>query len=186
MLYFTSDLHFGHENLLQSRTSFSAIEEMDERLIQNWNKKVEKRDEVYILGDFSFRAKKSIHTYLKRLNGKKHLIIGNHDGKWMKEIGNLSAYFASVSDIKTIRYEKQELVLCHYPMLEWPGKYYLLHGHIHGNKNTMTYHYIKKNLSMALNCSVDINQFEPVTLQELLKNNEVWYERRIYEKAREI
>ena len=177
MIYFTSDLHFGHENLLKSRTEFKNIGDMDECLVQNWNRKVGKRDDVYILGDFSFRAKRSVHQYLKQLNGKKHLIIGNHDGKWMKELGELSMYFESVSDIKTIRYEKKELVLCHYPMLEWPGNSYLIHGHIHGNKDTMTYCYIKAHLPLALNCCVDINYFEPVTFEELVKNNEVWYER---------
>ena len=62
--FFTSDLHLGHENILQSRPEFQNIDEMDECLIQNWNKKVNVQDEVYILGDFSFRAKKicDIHS----------------------------------------------------------------------------------------------------------------------------
>jgi len=175
--FFTSDLHLGHENILQSRPEFQNIDEMDECLIQNWNKKVNVQDEVYILGDFSFRAKKSVHQYLGRLRGKKHLIIGNHDGQWMKEMGDLSIYFESVGDIKTIRYEKKAIVLCHYPMFEWPGKSYMLHGHVHGNKNTVTYQTIKNHLPLLLNCCVDVNHFEPVTMEELLENNEVWYER---------
>lgn len=175
--YLSSDLHFGHENIVPSRPQFKNVDEMDECLIRNWNRKVNDQDEVYILGDLSFRTRKGIHQYLSRLKGKKHLIVGNHDGWWMKDVEDLSVYFESVSDIKIIRYEKKDIVLCHYPMLEWPGKSYMIHGHVHGNKDTATYRYIKASLPMLLNCCVDVNNFEPVTMEELLKNNEVWYER---------
>ena len=90
-------------------------------------------------------------------------------------MNDLSVYFESVSDIKTIRIEKMNVMLCHYPLLEWDGVF-LIHGHIHGNKNA-TYHLIKENLPNALNCSVDINHYEPVSFQELQRNNHEWYER---------
>ena len=177
MKYFISDTHFGHENIVKSRPCFSSVSEMDECLIKNWNNKVTNNDEIYILGDFSFRVKGKVHEYLQRLYGKKHLIVGNHDPWWMKEVEDLSVYFESVSDIKTIRVEKMNVMLCHYPMLEWDGSTYLIHGHVHGNKDTMTYRYIKDNLPHVLNCCVDINHFEPVTFQELLRNSDEWYER---------
>ena len=54
MKYYTSDLHFGHKNIIKYEDRpFSSIEEMDEALIDKWNKKVKKNDEVYILGDFA-------------------------------------------------------------------------------------------------------------------------------------
>lgn len=177
MLYFISDLHFDHEFILRIRDGFKRVEYMNEYLIKNWNAKVTDHDEVYILGDFSFRSKKSVHRYLSRLKGKKHLIIGNHDDEWMKEVGDLSMYFESVSKLKILQLEGQEIVLCHYPLLEWPGKSYMIHGHIHGNKNTLTYRLIKEHFPLMLNACVEVNRYEPVTLNELLKNNEEWYER---------
>ena len=71
--YLSSDLHFGHENIVPSRPQFKNVDEMDECLIRNWNRKVNDQDEVYILGDLSFRTRKGIHQYPSRLKGKKHL-----------------------------------------------------------------------------------------------------------------
>lgn len=85
-MLFTSDLHLGHRNILLSRQQFASIDEHDEFIIRQWNKKVHKNDNVYILGDLSFRAEQPISYYLSRMKGKKHLIVGNHDSFWMKNI----------------------------------------------------------------------------------------------------
>ena len=85
MTYYTSDLHLGHENILKQRTMFSTVEEMNTFLIEKWNKKIKKNDEVYIVGDFSYRSKTPVQEYLQMLNGSKHLIIGNHDADWLKK-----------------------------------------------------------------------------------------------------
>ena len=63
-ILFTSDLHLGHENIVKSRNQFDNIEEHDRYLIEQWNKEVHKSDDVYILGDLSFRASKHISYYL--------------------------------------------------------------------------------------------------------------------------
>ena len=77
MIYFTSDLHFGHENCIRlCNRPFTSIEEMDELLIQNWNRKVTGNDKVYILGDFIYRSKKPPEEYLRRLRGKNILSLG--------------------------------------------------------------------------------------------------------------
>lgn len=70
MIYYTSDLHFGHKNIIQlTSRPFSSVEEMDEVLIKNWNSKVTKNDLVYILGDFTWynSAEKNLKI-LERLN----------------------------------------------------------------------------------------------------------------------
>jgi calcineurin-like phosphoesterase family protein len=78
--YFTSDTHFGHKNIIEyekAHRPFSSVEEMNEKLIENWNSVVRNQDRIYHLGDFCFGA-----HYLPiagRLNGEKILIMGNHD-----------------------------------------------------------------------------------------------------------
>ena len=68
MIFFTSDLHLGHENCIRlCNRPFSSIEEMDETLIENWNRKVTGKDTVYILGDLIYRSKKPPEEYLRRL-----------------------------------------------------------------------------------------------------------------------
>ena len=86
MVFFTSDLHLGHRNIIRlCNRPFSSIDEMDEYLIEKWNKKVTNADTVYILGDLMFRNEKPPEEYLRQLRGKKHLIIGNHDREWIKK-----------------------------------------------------------------------------------------------------
>ena len=191
MIYFISDTHFGHLNILDScKRPFESIEEMNETLIANWNKKVTSdEDEVYIVGDFSYRSREHVSIYLNRLRGRKHLIIGNHDFKWIKNVPDMEEYFASVSHMELINLGKKLITLCHYPMIEWNRSRYakqqegstswLIHGHIHNDREGMAYIFIKENLPCALNAGVDINGFEPVTFEELLKNNNEWYGRNL-------
>lgn len=193
-ILFTSDLHLGHANIISTcgrnyascGEDFDTVEEMNEFLIRKWNEKVKEDDEIYILGDLSYRSNISAKSYLKRLRGRKHLILGNHDFKWQKNISNMNYYFESVSNMEIIRLEEKLITLCHYPLLEWNGSgrandqkkssSWLIHGHIHNNKGKV-YEYIRDNLPCALNCGVDINGYEPVTFEELLGNNNKWYGR---------
>lgn len=86
MIYFTSDLHLGHANIINHcKRPFSSVDEMDERLISMWNARVQPNDTVYILGDLIFRSAAAPESYLSRLRGKKHLILGNHDSAWTKK-----------------------------------------------------------------------------------------------------
>lgn len=71
MIYFTSDLHLGHKNIIRlCNRPFSSIEEMDAVLIENWNRKVHQNDTVYILGDLMFRSEKPPEEYLRQLKGR--------------------------------------------------------------------------------------------------------------------
>ena len=116
-IFFISDTHFGHENVLKFGRQFSSIEEMNETLIRNWNERVSGNDTVYILGDMFFRAA-DVEGVLSRLKGKKHLILGNHDGSWINKV-DLSQYFQSVSNMLEISDGQRGMTLCHYPLLTW-------------------------------------------------------------------
>ena len=80
-IFFTSDLHFGHEGIIRMcNRPFQTLEEMDETLIKNWNSLAKPKDKVYVLGDFFMYYKKpKLREILNRLNGTKILIKGNHD-----------------------------------------------------------------------------------------------------------
>ena len=81
-IFFTSDQHFSHTNCVKfDKRPFNSVEEMDEHFVKTWNKQVRKWDIVYVLGDFVWNTVKT-HEYvelMKKLNGEKHLVIGNHD-----------------------------------------------------------------------------------------------------------
>lgn len=141
---------------------------MNEALIANWNKRITGADTVYIMGDLMFRTATEPSMFLDKLKGKKHLIIGNHDGSWMKKV-ELSKYFESVERLKVFGNGKCKVTLCHYPMMSFEGNY-LIYGHIHNNKND-TYWPLLKTMNQALNASVEINNYMPVTFEELIENN---------------
>ena len=80
MIYITADQHFGHANIIKlCSRPFSDVQEMDEALIVNWNRCVTNVDTIYIIGDLFFMNSVSAEEYLKRLKGRKHLILGNHN-----------------------------------------------------------------------------------------------------------
>ena len=84
MVYFTADMHFGHRAIInmQSRP-FESVEEMNRVLLQNFNSVVHKDDTVYILGDICHHMKiEDADELIRKMNGKKYLIIGNHDKKY--------------------------------------------------------------------------------------------------------
>lgn len=172
MIYFTADTHFGHENILKfAGRPFSSASEMDEALITKWNERVNRGDKVYILGDMFFRHPDPA-SVLSRLKGQKHLIIGNHDYSWMKVV-NLEKYFVFVGPTSEIPVMNKWAVLSHYPMLSYrhDTRYYMIHGHIHNNCHEDFWELLV-NRPLVLNAGVDVNNFVPVTLPELIQNNE--------------
>jgi len=147
---------------------FADVDEMNAALITNWNVRVTNSDTVYICGDLMFRSATDPELFLRQLRGKKHLVVGNHDGSWMKKI-ELPHYFESVENLKVFSNGKHKITLCHYPMMSFEGKY-LIHGHIHNNKND-TYWRLLRTMENALNASIEINGYTPVTFDELVANN---------------
>ena len=168
MIYFTADLHFGHENIIkQCQRPFKSIEQMDKALIQNWNAVVSEEDEVYILGDFTMKSTYVAQQYFSALNGKKYLIRGNHD-----EFANdcdVSLYELEwIKDYYKMEYQGVELVLFHYPILEWENKSKSsihLFGHIH-NKVLET---VKSIGGKSINVGVDVNNYTPVSIDKVLE-----------------
>lgn len=173
MIYYTSDLHFDHANIIQHcNRPFKSVEEMNSTLIKNWNRKISANDTIYIVGDMFFYEKSPIEAILSSLNGQKHLIIGNHDKQWIKKF-DLSLYFESVDNLKEIRDNGKKITLCHYPMMTWNNVAkgaFLVYGHIHNNKKDFFWDLLK-TMDNAFNAGVDINNFEPVTFEEMVKNN---------------
>ncbi len=180
MIYYTSDLHLGHQNIIRlCNRPFADVEEMDEALIENWNRRVGKDDLVYLLGDIVWQRKK-VPYYMERLQGRKILIsTGNHDAPWVNR-EEYRGYFELVVPYLETKLHGHPVTLCHYPMLEWRDSReeseaklgYLIHGHIH-NRVSEEYRmlYIQHN---ALNAGVDINNFAPATFEELLENNRIF------------
>jgi len=138
--FFTSDTHFCHTNIIgYDARPFDSVEAHDEGLIERWNEVVKPGDTVYHLGDFAFAKDAATVTYIvKRLNGQKHLMFGNHD----RDAVLKSEGWASMREpYRELKFKmggktRQKIVLSHYPLLTWNGAHkdpgaWMLHGHCH-------------------------------------------------------
>ena len=170
MIFFTSDLHFGHSNIIKyCKRPFVDTKEMDEEIIKKWNKKVAKNDTVYILGDIAL-SKESLFL-VKKLNGKKHLIIGNHDFYLLDEIYKLKC-FESINYMEVILLNDKILTLCHFPTYSFIGDW-LIYGHVHNNEADKSWLEIRR-CQNTLNAGCEINNYVPVTFEELKENNKMF------------
>ena len=157
-IFFTADTHFNHPAILNfCKRPFSSIEEMNESLIENWNHKVGRNDRIYIVGDLCFSNHLKI---IPRLNGKKHLILGNHDKSLNQEILN---HFVSVSQRKEIKIDNRFFVLEHCPLRTWEECYMgsvHLFGHVHGRINTY---------NLSFDVGVDTNNYWVYEYPEIME-----------------
>lgn len=185
-IWFTSDLHIGHKNIIKHCPQ-RAIEggfdpedivAHDRWIIEKWNNTVKKQDIVYINGDFIIQSRDYAVRILSQLKGKKHLILGNHD----KACQNLDNFFESITQIKEVRFKKEnfdfleedfDIVLCHYPMMTWNKKPYgasMVHGHCHNRLTEVNNE--SKELRVDVGWDSDIANFNLVNLKQIFNHFE--------------
>ena len=190
MIYFTSDFHLFHKNVLKfDNRPFKSVEDMHLEIIKRWNNKVTKDDIIYILGDVSFGSAKDTIDIIKQLNYKElHLIIGNHDFKILKD-KSFRDLFTEICEYKELKIsDNQSIVLCHYPIPCFKNHYYgwlHLYGHTHNTweEDIMieTKNIINKHAPCFMwNVGIMKWDYEPVSLDEITK--EIDCEVGMYEK----
>ena len=172
MLWFTSDLHLNHDNMLRyAHRPFGSVEELRIALVRNVNERVGCDDTLWILGDVCMGREKprDIASFLDQLVCRDvRLARGNHDPKDDESL--LTAGFTEVCDLADVSLgSKQRAVLCHYPMLSWNRRTrgsFMLHGHIH--TEGMAYNEgNRRNGCLRYDVGVDANGFSPVSGEEL-------------------
>lgn len=157
--FFVADTHFFHAGILAAcKRPFSSIREHDEALIEAWNATVAPGDTVYHLGDFALsKDAAAVERAFRRLNGRKVLIVGNHDCR------NRRLGWAEQHDgIYETTVEGRHVVMCHYPMRSWArafrGSLHLF-GHTHGRLPGTT---------QSCDVGVDVWGYRPVSLSALV------------------
>lgn len=137
--YITSDLHWGHKNIMNfcpvSRARFrNDLDYMNEAMVKEWNDLIEPEDLVYILGDVAFLPAQKAVEYMRRLNGRKILVQGNHDRKLLQD-ASFRGCFEEIHHYLDINYAGTKCVMLHYPIAEWDQMHrgaVHFHGHLHG------------------------------------------------------
>lgn len=170
MIFYTADLHFHYKPFLPGRP-FASVEEMDEAIIRLWNATVTDEDTVYVVGDVGYNGGYVPGDALGRLQGRKHLIRGNHDTGF-ENAPKLFDYFETVTDFNEIDDGETHILLCHYPIL-YRKRGYMIHGHLHQTRGPE--YDILRQMPRMLNAGVDVNFYRPVTLAQLVENNRAFY-----------
>lgn len=179
-VWLTSDTHLAHEKIVRlSNRPFGTVEEMTEAIVERWNRVVRPDDQVWHLGDVGMGKLAGFAPVLRRLNGRKHLITGNHDEVWP---GHREAYrvqrawlehFDTVQAYGRRRIAGMDVLLSHfpyrgsgdhtpeerYPEYRFPDMgAWLVHGHVHG---------LWAQRGRQINVGVDVRDFTPVSLDEI-------------------
>ena len=195
---YIADCHFYHDRICHEmdKRGFSGFEEMNEHMVKQWNAKVTSKDDVYILGDFSISKPDATIKILERLDGKLHLIIGNHD-RYIEDRHYLwSNWFRSVEAYQEIRDNGRNVILSHYPVFCYKGQYrrdkdgkplvYMLYGHVHNthdeelissfimqtrNTRVMSKHSVEPEPIPCnmINCFCMFSDYQPMTLDEWIE-----------------
>jgi len=170
-VFFTSDTHFYHTNIIEfCNRPFKNMEDMNETLIANWNKAVGPDNIVFHLGDFCLGNFGKWNRILDRLNGKIHLILGNHDFRNFRK--SYAEKLESEAMQMNIEMDNQKICLNHYPFLCYDGSYngvWQLFGHVHTNRNNTGNDAtrLKMLFPAQYDVSVDNNSFTPIPFVKL-------------------
>lgn len=182
-------------NTKMDRRGFETVEEMNEYIISQWNKKVRRNDEVVILGDFSIEGGEKTSDLLRKLNGRKYLIIGNHD-RFIRDKNFDRSLFKWMEPYMELNDNKRKVILSHYPIFCYDGQYrrneqgepmtYMLYGHVHNTYDEVLVNHfqnitreqrrfvyqIDEERSIPcnmINCFCMFSDYTPLTLDEWIE-----------------
>lgn len=172
MIYFSSDFHLGHQGILRHQPAraavFATVDEMDAHLINECNRIVTPNDELWILGDFAWKASKYGH-YRNRLKVRElHVVLGNHDQP------SLRAHVSSLEKMEYRKFGKLNFHLTHYPMASWRNREHgsiHLYGHCHGTMEARLNGYFPGRRAMDVgvdNARLLLGEWRPFSMDEIL------------------
>lgn len=179
--YITSDLHLGHRAIINycppTRRHFTDVDQMNETIVSNINSVVTEEDTLYILGDIAFMPPARACEFLKRINGSKVIVWGNHDHKLRR-----STEFASQKSLMGVVWEgdykeqtfvvddvRQQIMMMHFPIFSFNGQ---RHGAIHCHGHRHSYHEYRNTFGPNVRC-IDIglegNSLMPYCIEDLVR-----------------
>lgn len=156
-----SDTHFGHANVIQyCKRPFTSVQEMTYVMVENHNKVVGPDDLVIWVGDVAFYNEERTDAILKRLNGDRILVIGNHDihKKRVKQLD-----FKEQHLLYTIEDSAMPLLFTHFSMSNIPTPWFNVHGHSHNKPHDL------QDSPHHFNVSVEVINYTPIHIDEIKK-----------------
>lgn len=185
--FVTSDIHFNHKNIInfcpETRGQYSGMDEMNQDIVDRFNKDVSEEDHTYIIGDLCFGHPKHALEFLKEMNGTKTLVFGNHDRRLKKSDEFNNAELRRLAGLvefdwyhtfhHTVDQVKYGIVLFHFRIAEWEDCHHgsiHLYGHSHGTGPKLD--------TRCMDVGMETNEMRPYLLDDVvrkLRNNKVTY-----------
>lgn len=170
MIYFIADTHFYHKSIIPyCERPFHSVDEMNSKMISNWNSVVTDRDTVYFLGDFGFASAPKLKDIVSQLNGYKILVKGNHDRdrgetSW-KSIGFNEVIDKPYELIYVDKYNQTQKVLLSHEPIYISDYDFNIHGHIHDTPLGDEFPNMNPNNHLCV--SVERIKYTPISFQEI-------------------
>lgn len=196
MRYYIADLHFFHGalNTEMDCRGFADVEEMNAYMVEKWNRKVRRNDEVVIIGDLSFGTVEQTNALLEKLQGKLYLVTGNHD-RFVGRSAFNAGRFVWIRPYGELYDNRRKVVLCHYPIMCYNGQYrldkagnpktYMLYGHVHDTRDQRLLDRFQEIVRSTvavnaqgeefhipcnmINCFCKYSDYEPLSLDEWIE-----------------
>ena len=166
-VYFTSDEHFFHTNIIKyCHRPYSSIEEMNKDFIKRFNEKVKEKNAItFHLGDFALTYNiDKVNSIIEKLNGKHVFLAGSHD-HWLEKIHRINQdklFYPYIHEILNVEIEGNLICLCHYQLTVWHKSHYNsfhLYGHAHGKS---------KRIGRSMDVGVDCWNYYPLSYNEVI------------------
>lgn len=171
MIYFTSDTHFNHDKeFIWKDRGYGSVDEMNEDIIKKWNEVVTPGDDVYHLGDVMLGDNEKGLYMLNRLNGRIHIVLGNHDTETRRVLYEGSWNVCEIAYADMIKYGKNHLYLSHYPTLIGQFDAHKHHGLINlcGHTHQTEPFVPEWHNPYIYNVGMDAHDMRPVGLDEIM------------------
>lgn len=201
MNYYISDVHLFHKNVTDEGSNFDnrpfkTLEEMHKTIKANWNNVITNADHVYILGDLAWKENEDVISFVSKLKGNKHLIVGNHDRVKDQRYKPLFVEVCDYKEVKdNINGKEYNVVLSHYPLAFWNHQHHYrrdgeeykvwsiqLYGHVHNsNEETIFQDFIEslnekhniKCIAKNVGCMINYMDYTPRTLAEIIGKEDI-------------
>ena len=187
MIWLTSDLHLFHnQEFIYKSRGFDTVEQMNEAIEANWNVLIDDGDDIYVLGDLMVGGKNGNAegmTIVRRLKGKKHIVVGNHDTDTRIALYRAEPSVVEVQYALRFRYRGYSFYLSHYPSITTNLQHETLKqgvinlfGHTHSKER------FYNGVPFMYNVSLDAHDNRPVTIDEALEEVRERYKRWIIQE----
>ena len=179
-IWITSDLHIQHDKeFIWKVRGFNSITEMNDAIVSRWNNLIDKEDDIYVLGDLMLGDSNKGIEYLKRLNGKIHIVLGNHDTtnreKLYRELPNV----IEIAEVGIrLKYKKYHFIMTHYPMFTGnlddesrglKARIINLCGHSHTIDK-----YQDMDKGIIYHCEADAHDCYPILIDDIIQDLYNW------------